>query len=630
MAEPSTKKLRLKRENSPLERSLGLPGSPVASILVDTGVTHLVEPYDYLVPLNLDSLVLAGSLVEVHFGSRVTQGYVLERREGETAGLKFLDKVISTLPLYAGEVRELIERTSQRYAATPWDVIRGVIPPRTISVEKRFVGDVAPARVPIPKEHSQPRTFHAHHVLRPGESYIHQILEKAKGLPVDSSVLIILPDYADLARASEIAEKFLGEEVLIFEEALTKSERYRLYLRAWQREARFVIGTRSAIFSPLPEGSTIIVYGENEPAMWDKRFPAWNVRDVALLRSARHNLLFLSHSPSLEILRLAHSGWLKTVPSERSLSPSLSSAPSWRPRFTYEGGGRSPELVISDAVKHGSVLITVARKGYINSFACSKCRNIAHCTCGARLRFDSAGKVACSLCALKQNLWKCEHCGGSQPRAITRGGERLAEELRLRFPNLPIVFSSADRRALTHSGPGIVIATNGAEPFGDYFAVLLMDGETIFSSVGLRDDEESKRAWFAAAAMVRSEGEIFISFPSENPVAQSLTRWSVEPIASAELAERNGAGLPPYFRVATISGVGPELESLKSTLSEVPLFSHVSLSSPSSTGLQNSTLHLRTPIENSSEFEEFFATFARVRSIKGLPHLAVRIDPYSF
>jgi len=106
-----------------------------------------------------------------------------------------------------------------------------------------------------------------------------------------------------------------------------------------------------------------------------------------------------------------------------------------------------------------------------------------------------------------------------------------------------------------------------------------------------------------------------------------LTRWNVEPVASAELLERNQAGLPPYFRIATISGASSEIESLKSTLREIPLFSHISSSASS---IDESTLFLRSPIEQGAEFEEFFATFQRVRSLKGLPHVSVRIDPYSF
>ena len=554
MVARTTTQLRLKNESAPLRRELSNSDFAVARVLVDTGVIHLSEPYDYLVPREFDDTAIAGTLVEVHFGNRVTQGYVLERIAGETTGLKYIDGVLSPLPLYRGEVRELIERTAHRYAVSPWDVIPAAIPARTVAVEKRFQGTAATKRdLPVASA-----LTHTHQVLIPGVDYTSQLLNAMKSSPKPGSVLLVVPDFADLRRIHEQAEQVLGEEVLVIAEDLTKSERYRHFLRAWQSEARIIIGTRSSIFMPLPAGSSIYIYGENEPAMWDKRFPSWNVRDIALLRSSTHSIHFISHSPSLEILRLSHLGWLREVSQERSAD--------WRPRISYESGGRTPEAIMKDAVRKGAVLVTVARKGYINAFTCGKCRNIAHCTCGGRLSFPSAGKIVCRLCSLKYTEWKCEHCGGSQPRALARGGDRIIEELRLSFPNIPIYFSNANRRIERHDGAGIVVSTNGAEPLGRYAAVLLMDGPLLFSSIGLRDDEEAKRAWFAAAAMVETNGEIFISFPSENPVAQSITRWNVEPIASSELLERNQAGLPPYFRIATITGSPTEIESLKLTL----------------------------------------------------------------
>jgi primosomal protein N' (replication factor Y) (superfamily II helicase) len=615
MVARTASQLRLRKETAPLRREVSDSDFPIARILVETGVVHLSEPYDYLVPKEFDDTVVAGTLVEVHFGNRVTQGYVLERIAGETTGLKYIDGVLSSLPLYRGEVRELIERTAHRYAVSPWDVIPAAIPTRTVAVEKRFQG---PSTTTFDVRAVSALT-HTHQVLIPGADYTTQLLGGMKSAPKSGSVLLVVPDFADVRRLHEQAEQFLGEEVLVFAEDLTKSERYRLFLRAWQSEARIIIGTRSSVFMPLPAGSSIFIYSENEPAMWDKRFPSWNVRDIALLRSTTHSIHFISHSPSLEVLRLSHLGWLREVSQPRG--------GDWRPRISYESGGKSPEAVMKEALRKGAVLVTVARKGYISAFTCGKCRNIAHCTCGARLGFASAGRIVCGLCSLKYTEWKCDHCGGSQPRALARGGDRIVEELRLSFPNIPIYFSNANRRIDRHKGIGIVVATNGAEPLGRYSAVLLMDGALLFSSIGLRDDEEAKRAWFSAAAMVEPNGEIFISFPSEHPVAQSITRWNVEPIASTELIERNQAGLPPHFRIATITGTLAEIESLRSMLTEIPLFSHISSSTSSK---DESTLFLRAPIEQGAEFEEFFATFQRVRSLKGLPRVSVRIDPYSF
>jgi len=614
VTESSSKKLRLKRESAIDSASFGLAEKPIATVLVDTGVVHLNDPYDYLIPIHLSETAVPGSLIEVHFGSRVTQGYVLDRRDGETSALKFIDKVLSPLAIYVGETREVIERAAKRYACSVWDLITTALPARAISVEKRFSQHQEHGPEPaasLTREYS---------ILQPGSSYVDQLIAILRESRKRGSVLVVVPDYSDLRRLSMVAERELGEEILVFDESLTKSERYRSYLRAREGEAQVFLGTRSSIFTPLPPGSTIIIYSENEPAMWEKRYPAWNVRDMALLRAKNHSVHFASHAPSLEILRLAHEGWLE----ERTNS----NVDSWRPRFTFEDSARSPEEVIRTGLKRGPVLITVARKGYINSFSCNTCRNIAHCSCGARLRFQSAGKIQCPLCSLMYSDWKCDHCGGSVPRATARGGERISEELRIKFPNVAVSFAHSDHRMDSYLKPdGIVVSTNGTEPLGRYAAVLLMDGAILFSSVGLRDDEEAKRAWFSAAAMSDNQGEVYVSFPSAHPASQSLMRWSTEPLASVELTERNEAGLPPFFRIAVLAGPTKEIESIKSGFEESQLFSHISVSTASGT---ESLLHVRTSLARGTEFEDFFHTFQRVRSLKNLPKISLRIDPYEF
>ena len=89
---------------------------PVALVWVDTGVSHLDYTYDYLVPLSLDAQVIAGVKVAVNFSGRTVDGYVLSRTDSsELSNLKFIEKVLSPIPLLTSELTSLVRAVAQRW-----------------------------------------------------------------------------------------------------------------------------------------------------------------------------------------------------------------------------------------------------------------------------------------------------------------------------------------------------------------------------------------------------------------------------------------------------------------------------------------------------------------------------------
>jgi len=111
---------------------------PVAKIRVDTGVFHLDQLYDYIVPEKLSDSALIGVRVQLPFGGRETEGIISARvahpdRAGE---LKAITKVLSPHAVATEATLTLIENAAQLYCCNPWDLIRSAIPPRVASVDK--------------------------------------------------------------------------------------------------------------------------------------------------------------------------------------------------------------------------------------------------------------------------------------------------------------------------------------------------------------------------------------------------------------------------------------------------------------------------------------------------------------
>jgi len=604
--------LKLKVQRAPAQsKTEPAPERAILKVLVDTGVFHLDQPYDYLLPAKYHHSVEVGSIVKVPFGNRTCTGLVVARISQEpAAGTKFIDSQISTIPVLDPSIISLLQAAAQRYACDIWELIPEALPGRVAGVERLF--SQAYAAIQQSKDSS---LTHSLKILSPGISYITQIKDEVQAALVRGQVLVVVPDEKDLVLLESELKNAFTEEILIISSSLERSERYRSHLRALTTQPPLIIGTRNSIFTPIGTGSTIIIFQDGEESLVSRRSPEWSVRDIALLRAAQNNLSFLSFTPTLELARLVERGWLSL---HAASTPQLSLA--------FDEGNTSSDSIITRGLKSGSVLVTVASSGYVNSFSCQKCRNHATCSCGGRLIISPDRGYVCSLCDAQNSVWSCSFCGQSQPRAISRGSSRIAEELGRAHSGVSVITSSGKKRVdELPAGKHLVVATNGAEPIGEYAAVVLLGGDSLFNRIGLHAEESARRNWFTALSLMKIGGEGYVSLPSAHPVSQSLLKWSLYPQIDVEIKERQVAELPPYSRLLTIEGKRSELAQLRIIFESIDLFQRISSLDIDS---EESKLILRVPMDRSEELSEFVKDFKRVRSLKSLPPLRIRLDPY--
>ena len=610
MSDKGTLKLKVQRAPVSTNHEVA-PNRALLKVLVDTGVFHLDQPYDYVLPSKYQHSVDVGSIVKVPFGNRTCTGLVISRDSQEvSAGTKFIDSPVTTIPVLDLEILALLQAAAQRYACDIWELIPEAIPGRVASVERLFLSSRSERSHQL-----ESGPTHRLEILIPGISYIEQMREEVRKALSGGQVLVVVPDEKDLTLLASALHDLTEDDILIISSALERSERYRNHLRALTSKPPLIIGTRNAIFSPLVSGSTIIIFQDGDENLVSRRSPEWSVRDIALLRAAEANLLFLSFTPTLELARLVERGWL-----------TLNAPPVKQLTLAFEEGNISSGSLISRALKSGSVLVTVASPGYVNSFSCQKCRNHALCSCGGRLIIDRTRGYVCSLCDASSSIWSCTFCGQSLPRAISRGGSRIAEELGAANPGVSVIVSSGKKRVdVLPKGKHLVIATNGAEPVGEYAGVILLGGDSLFNRIGLHAEENARRNWFTALSLMKPGGVGYVSLPSAHPVSQSLLKWSLYPQIDSEIKERALADLPPYSRLLTIQGRTSEIAQLRIVLEDVNLFQRISSLDVSA---EESKLILRVPMDKSEALSEFVRDFKRVRALKSLPPLQIRLDPY--
>ena len=617
------KPLRLKTQRVAKKPAIALE-NPVAQICVDTGVFHLPDTYDYLVPEDLSESVVPGVFVKVPFGRTEVMGYVQSRDASQLdpKSLKLINKLISPIPLFTDELIEIIDLTCARYACKPWDVIRSAIPARVAAAEKIYLG------LPIPKNSEiKPKLDHRYTITKSIEGLPNTINEILGNLEKGEQLLLIVPDERDI---NQLLTFKLDIEPVLLTSDIPKSERYENYLKTRFSQSPFIIGTRSAIFTPLASNSTIMIFNDGDESMYERRFPSWNVRDVAMLRSGEFSLHFIGASPSLEIIRLAELGWIK--------SKNTKIPPRGRAIVHFADSGTSDIALMKAGLKKGNVLVVMAETGYINAIACQKCRNQARCQCGGKIYLPSKSSLlTCAICEKSIREFVCVWCDGKTIRSMAKGSSRIADEIAKAVPGYRVLLSKGGSRIDDISDASenvLVLASYGCEPVGDYSTIILRSLENLSNRVDLRSLENVRRFIFENRGRLNNAEAVvmYLDLASDNVLGQGLIKNDAYANSLTELNERKDLNLPPFCRIAVVQGDTSAIRQLARNIEGNDLFSAVALQEnfEDPTGSKGkSRLVLRSEISRSSEFSEFFRDLARYRGIKGLAPFQLRMDPFS-
>ena len=112
--------LRLKREKAVLPPPAQAKKDPIASVLVDTGLPHVDDEFDFLIPEELSQYIFPGSLVSITFNRKRTFGIVISRKENSNfhGKLRFISEVIKKYPVVTDSTLELIAEVKKYYGGT--------------------------------------------------------------------------------------------------------------------------------------------------------------------------------------------------------------------------------------------------------------------------------------------------------------------------------------------------------------------------------------------------------------------------------------------------------------------------------------------------------------------------------
>lgn len=606
---------------------------PIASVLVDTPISNLEGIYDYLVPEIFEEIAITGSKVLVEFGSGKAEGLVVGRKNisNQTQKLKPILDLTSPSGMFSETVIDHIEMVRNRFGGNFWAVLNSAVPSRVAKEEKL---------IEVHTSTNKASTFDSPE-LRDliGRADYGQLLSKQRlkwgiNFPIAtdpnwflleivklraevSQILLIVPDEKDLSTLSALLVNHFGDQSIELGSHLSKSLRYRNFLKTRYMSPKVIISTRSGVFAPLEKNATVIVLSDLDSSHYELHSPGWNTRDVTLLRDHFTSLIFISPSHSLEIARLIEIGWL-----EKKLYKQKNTQ-----RFLTNENGNSYISSIKKGISNGSVLVSVSEKGYANLFLCSKCRNTANCECGGKLQIDGSKKIPkCYLCQAEYKNWRCNFCGDNRPFVIAKGIERTAEEIGRAIPKIAILVSSGNKQiSSVPSGRHIVVSTAGSEPNGVYSSVVMLDGEKIFNRPSLRAEELAKFHWFSILSKASNSAEIFLSLPNHHPSVQCLLRGDSLANAASELNSRDKAKLPPFYRVAVVVGDKPEISKFAENLRNDKTYE---ITGPIAIDSYQSKLLVRVKLAEGSLLVDLLDDVVKVQALKRRKIFSIRFDPF--
>jgi primosomal protein N' (replication factor Y) len=283
------------------------------------------------------------------------------------------------------------------------------------------------------------------------EVYLHAI---EKVISEGRQALVLVPEIGLTPQLLRRFRSRLGLEPAIIHSGLAAGERLDAWATARSGRAALVVGTRSALFTPMPRLGIIILDEEHDASFKQQDGFRYSARDIAVKRAAELDIPVIlgSATPSLESLRNAVEGkyiWHRLR--ERATDAPL---PTWRvldmrQQSTFHGLSAIALEAIGEALEKGEqVMVFLNRRGYAPVLMCQQCGWHGSCErCDAHLTWHrSMGRLCCHHCgAQKPAPLLCPECRADALTGAGEGTQQLEEALEKRFPRFPVLRFDRDR-----------------------------------------------------------------------------------------------------------------------------------------------------------------------------------------
>ncbi len=486
-------------------------------------------------------------------------------------------------------------------------------------------------------------------------------------LAAGQQVLLLLPEIALTAQFLKRVEDRFGSEPAQWHSSVRPRERERVWRAVASRDARIVVGARSALFLPWAKPGLIVVDEEHEGAYKQEDGVPYHARDMAVVYGsiARFPVVLASATPSLETLINVERGRYRLL--ELTARHGTAEVPEtrvidMRAATVERGAWLSNPLVeaVGETIRSGDqALLFLNRRGYAPLTLCQACGHRFECpNCSASLvehRFRR--QLMCHHCGHIEPVPRiCPACGAEERLvACGPGVERLAEEAQRQFPEARLAILSSDLsrgtllvdtiRDVAHGKFNLVIGTQLVAK-GHHFPHLTLAG-IVDADFALEtgDPRAGERTWQLLAQVAGRAGRgekrgraIVQTYRPDHPLMMALAKGDRDGFLDQEKRIREAGELPPYGRLASIIVSGRDAHETerfaRAVAKRVPFGEgiHVLGPAPAPLHLVRGLYRWRFLVKARREvnIQLFILAWLDAIKPKGSLRINVDIDPYSF
>lgn len=397
----------------------------------------------------------------------------------------------------------------------------------------------------------------------------------AKVLAQGRQVLFLLPEINLTPQLlKRVENRFADVPTAVLHSQMAAGKRTQDYLRAMLGQAKLVIGTRLAVFTPLPDVGLIVVDEEHDGSFKQDNELRYHARDLAVWRAKQSGcpIVLGSATPSLESWHKAKSGVYRLLKlTERAhVSAQLPQVDILNVGRLKLDNGFSPQalqLLKQNFEAGGMSLVYLNRRGFAPALFCGDCGHTFGCpNCSAKMVLHQrARQLRCHHCDHREPIpFKCPDCGNQDLTAVGHGTQRVEETLRAFLPKATVV--RVDRDSTAHKNDwadlyrriadneiDILVGTQmlaKGHDFARLNLVIVLNADGSLYSADFRAPERLFAELMQVsgrAGRADKPGKVLIQTQlPEHPVFAAVKAQDYAVFAENELNERQMFAMPPF------------------------------------------------------------------------------------
>ena len=404
-------------------------------------------------------------------------------------------------------------------------------------------------------------------------------------LAAGRTAIVLVPEIVLTPQMMRKFASYFEDRVAMLHSGLRMTERYDQWKRIRRGEVQVVLGTRSAVFAPLKNLGLIVLDEEQEGSYQSENAPRYHARDIAKYLCARdHATLVLgSATPAVESAWRAeqgiyHHALLRRRYNDHSLPQVVIADLRQEVRSGNPGLiGEALQAELEENLRRGEQsILFLNRRGSSRMLLCGECGYVPECPrCSVALTYHSAnGRLMCHYCGHSQRSSDtCPVCGGIMKHVGT-GTQKVEEELRERFPDVPILRMDADTASGGHEQIlsrfekeriPILLGTQMVAKGLDFENVTLVGVLAADLSLYVDNYRAAERTFSLLTQVVGRAGRgarqgraVIQTYTPENDVIQCAARQDYESFYQGEIRLRQLRRCPPFADLFTVTVSGTE------------------------------------------------------------------------